>query len=500
MPGLIFFSFCIGLESLLLGLFGPKIGIWQIIATIVVIAATSLAEIRSRKIPRTAFFITLIAVFSVLGIALFSAAWVLITLVAVAVITMLFSPTGKSCGSAIRIVLLVLAIAMVLFVLIYSFMVFIPKTDKEKPTDQTNVTLTLTPTAIPTPTATPTSTPTTDPVTGLPIVDGGDSANPISGPESNADPRTPVVREGDIVANWAELDALLGTDTYYKECVDKTAKMNWDSDVPKFKLTESVAGNDPRFILAVNTTASDEAIRKIASDSIGEDLSGLEILRVDSIINTRGFTTSSYQEFLDRRSMVRVTLGKFVYNDDGSVRGLQTGTGVFVDCHNPWRLPTPTPTPTKVPTPTPTTCPTVTPTPVLTTAPTPTPTPTCPTPTPTTVPTPTPTPTLAPKDPLQDPVNQGNAPTGGGKNQDPGPGVYVPPEAMVTPPPAPRINPTVPTATVQATPTPAPTTAPTAAPTPVPTAAPTPIPTPAPEPSAPTPSDPATGYAPPPGM
>jgi len=221
---------------------------------------------------------------------------------------------------------------------------------------------------LPTPSASATTAAATnekiDPVTGLPIVDGGDRANPIDGNTSNADSRTPVVREGEIVKNWAELDALLGADTSYTECVSNTTDMNWSSDVPKFKSTES-ADNDPRYILAVNTTASDEAIRKIASDSTNEDLSGLKILRVDSIINTRGFTTGGCQEFLDRRSMVRVSLGKFVYNADGSVKGLQNGTGVFVDCHNPWRLPaippttpptTPTPTPTPTPTCPPTTC------------------------------------------------------------------------------------------------------------------------------------------------
>lgn len=80
--------------------------------------------------------------------------------------------------------------------------------------------------------------------------------------------------------------------------------------------------------------------------------------------------------------------------------------------------PTPVPviTPTPTPTPTPVVTPTPTPTPVVT--PTPTPTPTVkPTPTPTPTPTPAATPTPTPKDPVNDPVNNGNADKGGGDNK-----------------------------------------------------------------------------------
>ncbi len=94
------------------------------------------------------------------------------------------------------------------------------------------------------------------------------------------------------------------------------------------------------------------------------------------------------------------------------------------------------------------------------------------------------------KNPSQDPVNQGNAPRGGGKNQDPGAGTYQPP-ATVTRPPA--------TYTPPAPPPPAPagntgggsggSSAPVQ----------DPAPAPSPEPSAPTPDNPAQGCSPPPG-
>jgi hypothetical protein len=86
------------------------------------------------------------------------------------------------------------------------------------------------------------------------------------------------------------------------------------------------------------------------------------------------------------------------------------------------------------------------------------------------------------KDPSKDPYPRGNAPTGGGKNLDPGPGTYIPPTGMVHPPASPRVNP----------PAPKPTAPPAGS-------KPDPTPAPAPEPTAPTPDAPATGYSPAPG-
>lgn len=67
------------------------------------------------------------------------------------------------------------------------------------------------------------------------------------------------------------------------------------------------------------------------------------------------------------------------------------------------------------------------------------PTPPAPTPTPPTPPTP------EQKDPSKDPYPQGNAPEGGGLNEDPGPGDYVAPENMVQPPAEPYVAPAPPT-------------------------------------------------------
>ena len=86
------------------------------------------------------------------------------------------------------------------------------------------------------------------------------------------------------------------------------------------------------------------------------------------------------------------------------------------------------------------------------------------------------------KDPAKDPYPNGNAPDGGGKNNDPGPGPYVPPQEMERPPETPRENPAPPP---PKPPAPKPNNP---APQPVPTKDPAPPPPPettAPEPTAP---------------
>lgn len=90
---------------------------------------------------------------------------------------------------------------------------------------------------------------------------------------------------------------------------------------------------------------------------------------------------------------------------------------------------------------------------------------------------------LAPKVASQDPYAQGNAPVGGGPNADPGPGQYIPPSGMSQPPSTAYTAPPPPTVTT------------------IPTGSTSDsAPPPPPETSAPAPTDPATGYAPPPGM
>lgn len=88
-----------------------------------------------------------------------------------------------------------------------------------------------------------------------------------------------------------------------------------------------------------------------------------------------------------------------------------------------------------------------------------------------------------PKNPKDDPAPRGNAPKGGGKNEDLGPGKYTAPSETTKPSSQPLVNPNPPKTS------------------PIPKGSkPDPAPAPAPEKAAPTPTKPATGTVPVPGI
>jgi cell division septation protein DedD len=254
--------------------------------------------------------------------------------------------------------------------------------------------------------------------------------------------------------------------------------MNWNTDVPKFKATE--ATHDNRFILAVNVSdkLTDDQIRQQASDDGNPHVDSLAIVRVGSIINTRHLGDERCDQFIDTRSMIRVSLGRVIFDTKGAFAGLEQSTGAFVDCHNLWRLPKSTPLPT--------------PTPNATTPPGTTPPTTVP---PTTVPPHTTPPhTTRPPERCKPPLVE--SPNGTClEKKDPNQGAghkgNVPTQVRGTNPPVtskPEPKPTSPPKTYSPPPAPKTTTKPT-----------TPRTTPPPETQAPKPTDPATGCVPPPG-
>jgi hypothetical protein len=304
----------------------------------------------------------------------------------------------------------------------------------------------------------------------LPIVYDSQPNDPINGSQSNADPRTIPVTVGTAsndkrTNTWTELDALYGKTTWYTNCVDNHLGMNWPTDVPKFEATEDQ--HDNRFILAVNVSSSltDDQIRQKAADDGNPHVDKLPIVRAASIINTRNLGEERCDPFIDARSMIRVSLGKVVFNSDGSFKQLEQDKGAFVDCHNQWWLPKTQPVPTPTPTPSSTRTPTTTPSGPPSSPPT-----TCKN-------GGTPPQCLQPKDPSQGAVHQSNVPTfftgtaPPPTTQEPKPS--SPPKTYSPPPPP----------VVVTTTTPAPTRS-----------------IPSSETPAPQPSDPATGTACPPGM
>lgn len=185
-------------------------------------------------------------------------------------------------------------------------------------------------------------------VISLPVVDGGNPTNPISGTESNTDPRTPPVR-GDgqrkqVVKSWGELDSVRGSDAKYMQCVETRTGADWENDIPRFVEAEQ-DNHGTRFILAVNTTASDEDLLAKAREDVPDLPDDAAIVRAPGIINTRGFNAGGCEPFWDARSMVRVSLGVVVFDAKGDPIGLKDDRGVFVDCHNSWQLATPVTTP-----------------------------------------------------------------------------------------------------------------------------------------------------------
>lgn len=185
----------------------------------------------------------------------------------------------------------------------------------------------------------------------LPLVDGDQPNDPISGSESNDDPRTLPVTAGTHgdktrTHSWGNLDDLYGNEPWYTGCANNNLAMNWAQDVPKYINAEN--NHDNRFILAVNVSPklTDDQIRTKASSDGNPNAARLKIVRTDSIVNTRQLEDKRCEPFIDRRSMIRVTLGKVVFDDKGNFKELKTDEGIFVDCHNMWRLPKSNPTPT----------------------------------------------------------------------------------------------------------------------------------------------------------
>lgn len=194
-------------------------------------------------------------------------------------------------------------------------------------------------------------------VVTLPVVYGQQPGQPISGAQSNADSRTIPVTIGtrgnnQRTSTWSELADLYGNATWYTTCANTNLAMNWHTDVPKFIATEG-AGHDDRFILAVNTTLTDSQIRTKAAADGNPNVGKLPIVRTPSIVNTRDLANHRCDRFVDARSMIRVSLGKVIFDQHGKLKALELDKGIFVDCHNQWFLPKTPPAPT-TPTPTPT--------------------------------------------------------------------------------------------------------------------------------------------------
>lgn len=250
---------------------------------------------------------------------------------------------------------------------------------------------------------------------------------------------TPKVRGGGPIHSWADLDARYGNDSSYKQCAENTLDISWDDDVPRIKQIEKKRTDGVSFVLAVNVdknmsnTEIVEFARKHERPGLRKDT---PVVRVDYFINTMDDTCT---EFVDKRSLIRVAQAVPTNQVDEPLRTDKV-MGIFDGCKNPWKLPEGVkPSGSPAPSPSPSD------------SKSPSPSPSGSTPGPSDTPTPS-------KSPSEDPANNGNAGDGGGRNEDDGPGEYIPPKDMEQPPDKPRKNPATPTPNKPAPPKVTPTT------------------------------------------
>lgn len=252
--------------------------------------------------------------------------------------------------------------------------------------------------------------------------------NPLNADKADT-AATPKVRGGGPIHSWADLDARYSNDPSYVKCAEDTLDISWSEDVPRIKQIEKKRADGVSFILAVNVdkgmsnTEIVEFARKHERPGLRKDT---PVVRVDYFINTMDDTCT---EFVDKRSLIRVAQAVPTNQVDEPLRTDKV-MGIFDGCKNPFKLPEgvkPSGSPA--------------PSPSSSDSDKPSPSPSGSTPE---SPGPSDTPTPSPKDPREDPANNGNAGDGGGRNEDSGPGTYVPPKDMEQPPDKPRENPPAP--------------------------------------------------------
>lgn len=302
----------------------------------------------------------------------------------------------------------------------------------------------------------------------LPVV--GTEGVTLTSADTTANPQTPATFKGvratcdaEYLLKWSALVDCIdeaGAD-WYIDAVNDRAKytgFTW-SEVVQWANDPQLDSSSQLIIQVYGGSGfTDDEARAIALELVGDEtlVAKLPIVRnPNGFANTWSEGNEKVGNFFDRRTMVRVSLAPVVYNTDGTIKGIRGNAGIFIDCLNVWwkvvrtceGVCTPPPPPPPPPPPT--------------------------------------SPPVEEKNPSLDPGPQGNAPEGGGRNEDSGPGTYIAPEQMEQPPAIPYVAPDAPEPVV----------------TPVPVGStPDPAPAPAPESEAPAPSAPATGTSCAPGI
>jgi len=199
----------------------------------------------------------------------------------------------------------------------------------------------------------------------------GDATVPQSPNESYVDESVPpVLVEPYRLTSWCDLNNRLDQrfpgnqdDNWYMNGVRAVASPNAGTTEPEITYANSQewcalqqAGPfDLRYIVIVGQPVNedgspytDEQARAAATESGVQYADRLPVVRQQTIVNSMGAYEGEgvVRQFLDGRSMVRVSLGVPVVDSNGNVTGMETDRGIFEDCLNGWRTPDFTPTET----------------------------------------------------------------------------------------------------------------------------------------------------------
>jgi len=177
------------------------------------------------------------------------------------------------------------------------------------------------------------------------VGDGPGVSSPVPASVVTDTPEAPAVVNDDVrhtglLTDWCDLRERVqrfGMD-WYKEAfqVNGHFRFSWE-DTETWCNRQRRNNLDARAIVIVGANnVSDERARSIAREDGVEHPERLPVLRYTEVINTRGLERHELNEFVDGRSMVRVTLLPLVRTSEGLQ--LDPTEGVFADCFNRWRV------------------------------------------------------------------------------------------------------------------------------------------------------------------
>lgn len=163
----------------------------------------------------------------------------------------------------------------------------------------------------------------------------------------------PLTQTGYRMGNWCHLTALLPVEQYgwYWEGAQRTAGVSFEQAQQYCDMQKRQPLDFRAIIVVGGYNITDDEARELATkDGIKgvyhTDGTALPVIRYNSIINTRGLENQQMNEFVDSRSMVRVSLMAPIIDDKGTAdtaddvaTGLSPERGIFDDCTNAWRLP-----------------------------------------------------------------------------------------------------------------------------------------------------------------